>query len=214
MITIKSFAFNPFQENTYILSDSKGKCIIIDPGCYSAEEEKEMNQYIEDNNLEPVACLLTHSHIDHILGCKYVQNMYGLAPRMHQGELTGYHAGAMIANMYGIPNYEHAAESPDFISENQNLEYGDMKFQVIFTPGHSAASVSFYNEEGGFIIAGDVLFRESIGRTDLPGGDYLTLEKSIKEKIFALPKETVVYCGHGPSTTIRYEMVNNPFVRG
>lgn len=213
MITIKSFAFNPFQENTFILSDDAGKCVIIDPGCYSAEEEEELNHYIESTGLEPIACLLTHSHIDHILGCKYVQNMYGLAPRMHQGELMGYNAGSMVANMYGIPNYEHAVESPDFIIENQTLEIGKMKFQVLFTPGHSAASVSFYNEENEFVIAGDVLFRESIGRTDLPGGDYATLEKSIKEKIYTLPKETVVYCGHGPSTTIRYEMVNNPFVR-
>lgn len=213
MITIKSFVFNPFQENTFILSDENNHCIIIDPGCYSAEEERELSRYIEDNRLEPLATLLTHSHIDHILGCKYIANMYGLAPRMHQGELTGYNAGGVIADMYGIPNYEHAMESPDFISEDKILSFGDMKFKVLFTPGHSAASISFYNEEEGFIIAGDVLFRESIGRTDLPGGDYATLEKSIREKLYSLPKETLVYCGHGPSTTIRYEMVSNPFVR-
>jgi hydroxyacylglutathione hydrolase len=213
MIQIKAFAFNAFQENTYILSDEEKQCIIIDPGCFASFEMRQLENYIDENSLNPLACLLTHAHIDHILGCQFIAHRYGLLPRMHFGELPTYQSGAMVADMYGIKGFESVDPSEEYLREGETLQYGQIALRVLFTPGHSPASVSFYQQEQGFVIAGDVLFRESIGRTDLPGGDFATLEKSIKEQLYTLPLDTKVYCGHGPTTTIRYERVNNPFVR-
>jgi len=213
MIQVKSFVFNAFQENTYVLSDDEGQCIVVDPGCFASFELRQLENYIEENSLQPLACLLTHAHIDHILGCSFIANRYGLLPRMHEGELSTYQSGPLVADMYGIKGFETISPSEESLKEGDLLKFGKISLKILFTPGHSPASVSFYQEEQGFVLAGDVLFRESIGRTDLPGGDFPTLEKSIKEKLYTLPLETKVYCGHGPTTTLRYERVNNPFVR-
>lgn len=210
---IKIFTFNPFQENTYVISNAHDECIIIDPGCSTAEEEKELDRHIAENNLKPVACWLTHAHIDHVLGCTYVKNMYGLLPQMSEGEKTLHNSNPMIAEMYGIRDYEHCLPSDDLLPEKGSLKVGNFEFECLFTPGHSPASLCFYNIKEGYVIAGDVLFRDSIGRTDLPGGDFATLESSIKNKLYKLPKDTKIFPGHGPQTVIHYEKKNNPFVR-
>ena len=209
---VKVFTFNDFYENTYVLYDDTKECVIIDPGCNSYQERQELRTFIEQKHLTPVKLLNTHCHIDHILGNYFVTTQWKLSLTAHNGEIPVLESGMQIAQLYGI-YYEPSPEISDFIKEGDTISFGDTTLTVLYTPGHSPASVSFYNKESGILIAGDVLFRESIGRTDLPGGDFDTLIRSIRIRFFTLPDETIVYSGHGPSTTIGYEKLHNPFLR-
>jgi hydroxyacylglutathione hydrolase len=211
MIRIKSFVFNPFQENTYILSDETGECLIIDPGCYDASEQKKLEGYIEEKGLKPIKLILTHSHIDHILGCAFVFRRYGLKPIMHQNDLPGLEMAPQYGQMYGI-RMEPSPEPLSFLKEGDVVNFGNSKLDVLFTPGHSPGSVTLYSKSDRFLISGDVLFYGSIGRTDLPGGDHDALISSIKNNLLVLDDETIVYSGHGPETDIGYERKNNPFL--
>ena len=211
MIQIASFTFGPFQENTYILHDETNECVIIDPGCQSLEEKNTLAKYIEDHKLKPVKLLLTHTHIDHILGNNFVCGKYNLKPEVHEFEVPMLQNVKMIGDMYGIP----AEPSPDaetLLTEKNTVRFGNSELKIFFTPGHSLGGLCFYNENEKFIIAGDVLFNESIGRTDLPGGDYATLIKGIREKLFSLADDFKVYSGHGPATSIGHERKYNPFL--
>ena len=211
MITIHCFTFGPFQENTYLLWDETLECLIIDPGNNTATENKRLSDFILQNKLIPKKLILTHAHIDHINGNKYVFDTYGLLPEVHKDDVYFIEKHLATATMYGL----QAEQSPmpkSFISEGDIILFGNSRLSTIYTPGHSPGSVSFYSNENNFIIAGDVLFYGSIGRTDLPLGNHDTLIKSIKEKLFLLPDETKVYSGHGPSTTIGFEKHNNPFL--
>jgi glyoxylase-like metal-dependent hydrolase (beta-lactamase superfamily II) len=156
--------------------------------------------------------LLTHSHLDHIFGNKHVFEKYGLRPELHRDELPMLQTATRIAEMYGL-RIETSPEPENFIQAGEDVTFGKTTFQTLLTPGHSPASISFYVKEEDYVIAGDVLFRESIGRTDLPGGDFNTLITSIKEQLFSLPDHTRIYPGHGPATTIAHEKRNNPFLR-
>lgn len=208
-----SITYNGFQENTYILPSDQGSCIIIDPGCYERWEEMDFVKQIESRNLKPVRLINTHCHIDHILGNAFIAETYNLGLEIHQGELPVLNAGTMVAEMYGMTYHE--SPLPDsYINAGDILEWDGGSLKVLLTPGHSPASICLYNEKDGWLIAGDVLFRDSIGRTDLPGGDYDTLINSIQTQLYKLPDDTVVYPGHGPATTIGYEKKNNPFVQG
>lgn len=210
--TVASLNFNMFRENTYILYDETRECIIIDPGCYEAHERIELSQFISDNQLVPVRLLNTHCHIDHVFGNKFVADTWGLQLEIHRGELPVLAAYPEVGRLYGI-SVEHESPTPGcFIEEGDLIRFGNTQLEAILTPGHSPASLSFFCREDQFLIAGDVLFRESIGRTDLPGGDYETLIASIKDKLFPLGNEVKVYPGHGSSTTIGYERLFNPFV--
>lgn len=211
--TVQSITFNPFEENTYIISNEDGECIIIDPGCYDRSEQNELAQFIQGHGLKPVKLLNTHCHIDHILGNAFVSKTFGLGLEIHSGELPVLNAGSAVAGMYGI-TYETSPHPVNFLKEGEKIELGNTKLKILFTPGHSPASVCFYNADDGWVIGGDVLFYESIGRTDLPGGDYNTLINSIRTQLFTLPSETVVYPGHGQQTTIGYEKMFNPFLQG
>ncbi len=206
------FNFNPFQENTYLLYDETGECVILDPGCSNKEEEKLLSSYITKHNLKPVRLINTHCHIDHILGNKYISEKYNLDLEIHKGELETLKSGAMIAKMYGIP-YELSPLPKRFIEDNDVVVFGNTALKAILTPGHSPASLSFYNEVENILIAGDVLFHESIGRTDLPGGNHQLLLLSIKNRVLTLPNQTLVFPGHGQKTTIGHERVNNPFLK-
>jgi hydroxyacylglutathione hydrolase len=211
MIKINHFTFNAFQENTYILSDETGECIIIDPGCYDAYEEQVLSSFIEKENLIPVKLMLTHSHIDHVLGNDFIFRRYGLKPEMHKLDLAGLQRVPEYGHVYGFK----VAPSPEpvlFYDEGDQIKFGNSSLDVLFTPGHAPGHITLVNDEQKFIIAGDVLFYGSIGRTDLPGGDHATLIKSIKEKLLPLGDEYEVFCGHGPSTTIGFERKNNPFL--
>jgi len=209
-MTIKAFPFNPFQENTYLVYDETKECLIIDPGCYTPQERDYLIEFIEDNDLKPVRLLNTHCHLDHICGNKFIAEKYGLKLEAHRAELPILAHAPQAASMYGFP-METSPEIEIFLDENDTIKFGKSSFQILFTPGHSPGSISFYSQKENFVIAGDVLFKQGIGRTDLPLGDYDTLIRSIKEKLFTLDKRTTVYSGHGPSTTVGYELVNNPF---
>ncbi|MEO8884456.1 MAG: MBL fold metallo-hydrolase [Mucilaginibacter sp.] len=210
MAQVKVFENNPFQENTYILYDETGECAIIDPGMYTATEQNAVINFIRTNNLKPVLLLNTHCHIDHVLGNKLVFDMYGLKPQFNKGELEVLEAVVAYAPSMDI-RYE-ASPLPDvFLPETGSVTFGNTTLKLIFAPGHSPAHLCFYDEAGGLLIGGDVLFSGSIGRADLPGGDYFTLIKNIEEKLFTLPGGCVVYPGHGPETTIAFEKRHNPF---
>ncbi|MBA3647472.1 MAG: MBL fold metallo-hydrolase [Chitinophagales bacterium] len=211
MIAAYHFVFNDFLENTYILSDESGECIIIDPGCYYENEREDLKKFIVGKNLHPVLLLLTHAHIDHILGVKWVKETFNIPLMMNKDELFLFNNAGTIAKMYGL--HADPPPAPDkFLQEGDQIKFGNSFLQAIFTPGHSPASMSFLAEKENFIISGDVLFQSSIGRTDLPGGDYETLMQSIFNKLLVLPEETVVYSGHGPATNIGEEKRTNPFI--
>lgn len=208
---IAVFPFNAFQENTYVLFDDTLECALVDPGCNSPEEEQTLINFIESKNLNPVLLLNTHCHIDHVLGNKFIADKYGLELTSHKDEKVVLDANVMVANMYGV-QYTQSPDITQFLEEGDTISFGNTILKVLFTPGHSPASISFFHEKSKQLIAGDVLFQNSIGRTDLPGGDMATLISSIKNKYYPLGNDVVVYPGHGPSTTIGEEKVSNPFL--
>jgi glyoxylase-like metal-dependent hydrolase (beta-lactamase superfamily II) len=211
MIHIASFTFGPFEENTYILYDETKECVIIDPGCQSIEEKNTLAHYIEEHKLKPVKLLLTHTHIDHILGNNFVCGKYNLKPEINKLELPMLQNAKMIGDMYGIAT-EPSPDAEVFLTEKDTVRFGNSELKILFIPGHSPGALCFYHSKEKFVIAGDVLFYESIGRTDLPGGDYAALIKGIREKLFTLADDFKVYSGHGPSTTIGHEKKHNPFL--
>lgn len=210
---VKIFTFNPYSENTYVLYDESKECVIIDPGAYSMEEQNALYNFVKSEDLNPVLLLNTHAHIDHVLGNKFVYDSFGLKPQMHEAELPYLHAVASYAPQMGF-NYQLSPEPEIFLKEEGVVSFGNSELEIIFAPGHSAAHLCFYSKEDDFLIGGDVLFRESIGRTDLPGGNHELLLNSIKSKLWPLPETCVVYPGHGGTTTIGHEKVNNPWLRG
>jgi len=212
MLSIKSFTFNPVQENTYILYNEQGQCCIIDPGCYFDEERAALKEFIEKSAVTPVLLLNTHCHLDHVFGNKFVHETWNLTLHIHEKEKTVLETAPIAGKTWQLPfdNYEGPLET---LKEGETVKVGTDELQIRFAPGHSPGSVCFYHESGGFVIGGDVLFNGSIGRADLPGGDYATLINSIQTQLFTLPDETKVYSGHGPMTTIGFEKMNNPFVK-
>lgn len=211
MLYLKSFCFNPFQQNTYLLYDNHGTAFIIDPGNYSSSENTLLKNFIEEKQLKLTRLLLTHAHIDHILGNKFIFENYGLLPEMHEEEVFFIDRLTQTGAMYGVP-CEPSPFPEKFIVPGDKILLGNYEFETIFTPGHSPGSISYYNKENKLLISGDVLFKNSIGRTDLPKGDHETLLTSIREQLFCLPHDVKVYSGHGPSTTIGDEKENNPFL--
>lgn len=212
MLTVQPFTFNPIQENTYVVYNEKGQCCIIDPGCYFASEEQELKNFIESNHLKPVCLLNTHCHLDHIFGNRFVHKTYGLTLHLNRLEKPVLEYGPASGQLWQMPFENYDAEM-NFIDEGDVIRIGEDELQVLFTPGHSPGHVSFYSRKDKFVISGDVLFENSVGRTDLPGGDFTILEESIKTKLYTLPADTVVYPGHGNTTTIGDEIKANPFVR-
>ena len=211
MIAVKKFVFNAFQVNSYVLYDETNECILIDPSVSSAEEFTQLTGFIEEKSLKPVLLVNTHAHIDHIIGNEKVASYYKIKLAAHK-ECLGFldHADAYAAS-FGLP-MDGIKTIDYFIEEGQKVKFGASCLKVFYTPGHADGSVCLYSEKEGFVITGDVLFYQSIGRTDLRTGNYDVLQKSIWEKLFVLPDETHVYPGHGPDTTIGSEKVNNPFV--
>jgi hydroxyacylglutathione hydrolase len=212
MIKVDYFTFNPFAENTYVLSNEKSEALIIDPGCYFTEEEKSLKDFITSKELKPVQLLNTHCHLDHVFGNQFVHRTYGLELYMHAGEQKILEYAPMAGNMYGL-NFISYKSAFHYLKEGEEIFLGDDTLKILLTPGHSPASICFYCEAQNFLIGGDVLFYESIGRFDLPGGNEEQLYKSIREKLYVLPDETIVYPGHGEPTTIGHEKKYNPFVR-
>lgn len=212
MLHIHRFEFNPIQENTYVLYNEKGQCAIIDPGSYYDNERRQLEGFIQDKKLEPVYLINTHCHLDHVFGNKFVAERWKLPLHLHETEKLVLSYAPKSAEMYGLP-FDNYTGDMVFLNEDDVVYLGDDELKVLLTPGHSPASLSFYCERDSILISGDVLFSGSIGRTDLPGGDFATLEHSIKTKLYTLPDETKVYPGHGRGTSIGFEKKNNPFVR-
>ena len=212
MLTVQSFTFNPVQENSYVVYNDKKQCCIIDPGCYFASEEKELKDFIENNELQPVYLLNTHCHLDHIFGNRFVSKAFALELYLHKLEKPVLEYGPTSGQMWQMPfdNYDGPLH---FLDEGDRVRLGEDELEVLFTPGHSPGSISFYSAAQKFLISGDVLFQGSVGRTDLPGGDFRILEETIKTKLYTLPGDTIVYAGHGGSTTIADEQKANPFVK-
>lgn len=210
---VAKFTYNMFQENTYILHDETKECVIVDPGCHGPEEQKHMSDFIESNGLKPVRLILTHCHIDHVAGCAFVANKYDLEVECNQLDIAQLDRVTDYGPMFGFYIDEVPRPNPaKSLEEGMKMEFGNTTMDIIFTPGHAPGHICFYHESSSTLIAGDTLFFQSIGRTDLPGGDHQTLVDSIKTKLFALPDDTVVYCGHGPETKIGTEKASNPFL--
>lgn len=209
-MTIQLFTFNPFQENTFVVSGDTKECVIVDPGCYAAEENKALVDYISNNNLKVRMLLNTHCHIDHVLGNAFVKQKYNTKLYIHPKEEFVLYAQKVLAPHYGFHQYQET--NPDaYLNEGDDVVFGNQKFSVLFVPGHAPGHIAFYNEKEKVVLGGDVLFKNSIGRTDLPGGDFNTLINSIHKKLFTLPDEVTVYPGHGGKTTIGVEKRTNPF---
>jgi glyoxylase-like metal-dependent hydrolase (beta-lactamase superfamily II) len=211
MINIKQFTFNAYQENTYVLFDESGECAIIDPGMYDASEQNRFVQFISGAGLKPVLLLNTHCHLDHVFGNKFVFDNWGLKPQFHKGELPVLQAIPGYAPQMGM-QYELSPEPEIYLTESGSVTFGNSRLDLIFAPGHSPAHLCFYAEADNFLIGGDVLFYNSIGRTDLPGGNHEQLINSIRQNVFTLPDECKVFPGHGQSTTIGFERKHNPFL--
>ncbi len=211
MLKIQTFTFNPFQENTYVIYNENNSAIIIDPGMYTPQDFDTFFNFIDSAKLKPELLLGTHTHIDHVFGNAQVLRKYNIPYGFHLKDKPVFDASVSAAAMYGL-QYEKSPEPSFFIDENEDIILGSDRLKVFLTPGHSPGSVCFYNEEHKFVISGDVLFQMSIGRSDFPGGDHDTLIQSIHTKLMPLPDDTKVYSGHGPSTTIGSEKMNNPFI--
>lgn len=211
-MTVKTFTFNPFRVNTYLLWDETNEAIIIDAGCLDIGEKHKLERYITENNLQLKKVLNTHLHIDHQFGNKYLFETYGLKPEACKEDEFLLENVKVQAAMFGLPLNETAQEIGSYINDNQEIEFGNSTLKALHCPGHSPGSMCFYSEKDGVLFAGDVLFRGSIGRTDLQKGDYATLICSITTRLLPLPDSTIVYCGHGESTTIGGEKQNNPYL--
>ena len=211
MIKVEKFVVNPLSENSFILSDETKECIFIDPGFYYDEEYQEIKDYVRENNLKPVKITNTHCHFDHIMGVEFVRNEFKIPFYAHADDVFWVEKAVAQGQMFGF-EMNPVAPVDAFLSENEFVEFGNSRLQIIHVPGHSPGHVVFYNEKDKILIAGDVLFYGSIGRTDLPGGNYEKLISNIKNKLFVLPDDTTVFCGHGPETKLGFEKRTNPFL--
>jgi glyoxylase-like metal-dependent hydrolase (beta-lactamase superfamily II) len=213
MLKIKVFTFSPIQENTYVVFNENNECLVIDPGCYFEEEQQELKAYIDKNHLVPKMLLNTHCHLDHVFGNKFVSETWGLTLHVHPKEEAILQLAPASGLMFDLPFDNYQGELV-FLKAGEKIILGSDELEIILAPGHSPGSICFYCAAQHFIISGDVLFYNSIGRTDLPMGDHQTLINSIKQKLFILPDDVIVYSGHGPETNIGFEKKTNPFVGG
>lgn len=211
MLTLQVFTFSPIRENTYVLFNEQRKAIIIDPGCYFSAEEEMLKNFIRSEGLEPTILLNTHCHLDHVFGNRWVHETYKLELHIHAGEQAVLERAPISGENWGLP-FTNYSGPLHFLEEGNIVQIGSDQLKVIEAPGHSPASICFYCEQQHFLIAGDVLFRESIGRTDIPGANQEQLLTSIREKLWPLPDATTIYPGHGSSTTIGHEKAHNPFL--
>jgi len=208
---IQKFTFNPIEENTYLLYDESGSCIIVDAGCYTRGEQEELVNFIKKNGLIPEKIINTHGHFDHLLGNTFCRKKYHIPFYIHKDDVDMVAGADSMAGFFGI-SLEPVSFPEKILKEGDKITLGKSFIEVIHLPGHSPGGVAFYNKEQGFLLSGDSLFSGGIGRTDFPGGDSDKLVNAIKEKILILPEKTIVYTGHGPETTIKIEKESNPFL--
>ena len=212
MLKIAKLTFNPIQENTYILWDESAECIVVDAGNYSAREDNRLVDYITEQGLKPVMAVNTHGHFDHILGVEHLKRTFDVPFAMSGKDAFLLESAVSSARMFGVSDASFPSAVDIDLDTMEELHFGNTVLKVIPTPGHTPGCVSLYNEEMGIVLTGDTLFRESIGRTDLPGGDYSWIMRSIIDKLIVLGDEVKVYPGHGEETTIGHEALYNPFI--
>ena len=213
MIHVEAFMFNPFQENTYVLTNEKREALIIDPGCYFTAEEETLQNYLANGGFTPVRLVNTHCHIDHIFGNALIAKQYGLELYIHPAEEIVLQYQPQFAAQFGVSFTNVYKGKLHFIKGGDVIDFGENKLQLLDTPGHSPGSLSFYCEAQNFVISGDALFKESVGRTDFPLSDAAQLYRSIRMQLYTLPDETVVYPGHYGTTTIGHEKKYNPYCK-
>jgi len=211
-MTVQVFPFNPFSENTILVFDETKEAVLFDPGCWDDAEKAKLADFVEKNGLKITRLINTHCHLDHVFGNRWASERWKLPLEAHRLEEKVLASFEKVCQMYGIPVISSQPEIGRFIEHGDLVSFGKTTLRAILTPGHSPGSLCFFEENEAVLIGGDVLFFESIGRTDLPGGNHETLLASIRERIFTLPGETLVYPGHGPTTTVRHEMEYNPFL--
>ncbi|MCR5887417.1 MBL fold metallo-hydrolase [Hymenobacter sp. J193] len=209
---VSGFTFNAFSENTYLLHDATKECVVVDPGCYSRDEQQALREFIAAEQLRVVLLVNTHAHIDHVLGNQFILDTYKVPFLLHEADVATLRAVQTYAPSYGFAQYQPADPTGTLVA-GEPIRFGNTELEVRFAPGHAPGHVIFYHAPSQVVIGGDVLFQGSIGRTDLPGGDYATLIRSIKTELLSLPDEVTVYPGHGPATTIGAERVSNPFLK-
>ena len=211
MIHIYKLEVNPIRENSYIVNDESGEAIFIDPGFFFDDEREMIRDYIRQEGLTPKLIICTHCHFDHVMGVNFVKNEYNLPFECHNDDAFLVRLAPKQSAMFGFPLDE--IENPDlFIRDGEIIKFGNSELKAIHVSGHSPGHMVFYSEKNNALFTGDVLFHSSIGRTDLPGGNYDELIRNIKNKLLVLPDETIVYSGHGPETTIGREKKKNPFL--
>lgn len=211
---IVQFVCNPFLENTYVIYDEfSSEAAIIDCGCYTMEEKQRLGDFIVSNNLQLKYLLNTHLHLDHIFGNYFVARTFGITPLAHYADEFLLEIFDKQLSLFGLESLDNAQPLGGFLTERDTLSIGNERIQILHIPGHSPGSVCFYMEQQGFVFVGDVLFSKSIGRTDLQGGNYEQLVEGIRQKLFILPNETIVYSGHGSNTQIGFEKKNNPYLK-
>ncbi|MDR1653886.1 MAG: MBL fold metallo-hydrolase [Prevotellaceae bacterium] len=211
-MTVKTFIFNPVQENTYLVFDETLEAVIIDAGCVFENEYRQIDGFIEYNKLKIKHLLNTHLHFDHILGNKYIADKYGVLPEAHAGDELMIASLESTLRSLGINLSVQGQPIGRYLTETDTVKFGNAQFKILHVPGHSQGSLCFYNEKDGILFSGDTLFRGTVGRTDLPAGDHNTLITNIQQKLMLLPDRTVVYPGHGATTTIGEERKSNPYL--
>lgn len=211
MIGIEALVFNDFQVNTYLVWDDSGNCLVIDPAFYTPEEAAHFDAHIIEKGFKVAGQINTHCHIDHILGVKHLRLKYGCPFRAHREDENLAKNAPLMGDVFGL-SVDPLPGIDETIEDNAAIAIGTETLLSIHVPGHSPGSLAYYSRQGGFVITGDALFRRSIGRTDLPGGNYDQLIHSIESRLLTLPPETIVYPGHGPSTSILEEATENPYI--
>lgn len=209
---IVKLTYNPFQQNGTVVIDDQRNCVIIDPGCYFREEKEHFKNFFSSNDLKPLALLNTHGHIDHIMGNHLVKELFDVDLYLHKEDLFLLEGASKSAHLYGLNEFVPSPLPDKELIDGQKLKFGGIEFEVIFGPGHAPGHLAFYNENEKVVINGDILFQGSYGRVDLPGGNFETLKHTITQRMFKLPDDTLVYCGHGPETTIGAEKKTNPIL--
>lgn len=212
MIHIKKFIFNPFQENTFVVYDDTKEGIIIDPGCYETNEQDALTNFLDSEGIKLVKLVYTHCHVDHVLGNNFIAKTFNLKPQIHKAGLPFLENAHKQGEIYGF-SMEPSILPESYIEHGDSISFGDSELKAVYTPGHVDGSICLISHDHKFVITGDVLFKDSIGRTDFPTGDFDLLMKSIHSELFTLGDEFSVFCGHGPETRIGHEKVNNPFIR-
>lgn len=211
MVHIKRFPFNPFECNCYLLWDESNEAILIDVSFSNEREYSQIANFLTGNNLSLRAAYNTHCHFDHCLGGNLLKKYHHLDYAAHKDGIIFTQNAARQASFYGL-TIDEVIPPAIFIDENDTISFGNSNLEILHTPGHADGSLCFVCHSDKFVVTGDVLFRESIGRTDLPTGNLDVLLERIQKKLFSLPGDYDVYPGHGPKTTIAYEQANNPFL--